>query len=85
MINNILPTYRLISVFKVDVSDCIAHIMCLQVLLFGLFYVPIIASCHEKILIWGIVAFVCYDTLCPSQQFFSHVETIFCLPGVNQY
>ena len=26
-----------------------------------------------------------FDTLNPSQQFFSHVGTIFCLPGLNQY
>ena len=26
--------------------------------------------------------FVCVDALCPSQQFISHVRTIFCLPGL---
>ena len=29
--------------------------------------------------------FVCVDALHPSQQFFSHVRTISCLPGLNQY
>ena len=29
--------------------------------------------------------FVCVDTLHPSQQSFSHVGTISCFPGVNQY
>ena len=29
--------------------------------------------------------FVRFDTKCPSQPFFSHVRTIFCLPGLNQY
>ena len=27
---------------------------------------------------------VCFDALRPSQQFFSHVRTISCLPGLNQ-
>ena len=29
--------------------------------------------------------FVCFDALHPSQQFFSHVGMISCLPGLNQY
>ena len=29
--------------------------------------------------------FVCVDVLHPSQQFFSHVRMISCLPGLNQY
>ena len=28
---------------------------------------------------------ICLDALCPSQEFFSHVTTISCLPGFNQY
>ena len=28
---------------------------------------------------------VCVDPLCPSQQFFSYVRTISCIPGLNQY
>ena len=31
-----------------------------------------------------IILFICVDTLCPSQQFLSHVGTIFCLRGLNQ-
>ena len=33
---------------------------------------------------WG-PSFVCFDALHPSQQFFSHVRMISCLPGLNQY
>ena len=29
--------------------------------------------------------FVCVDALRPSQQYFSHVKTISCFPGLNQY
>ena len=29
--------------------------------------------------------FVCFDALHPSQQFFSHVGIIFCLPMLKQY
>ena len=29
--------------------------------------------------------FGCVDALHPSQSFFSHVGTISCLPGLNQY
>ena len=25
------------------------------------------------------------DALCPKQQFYCHVRTILCLPGLNQY
>ena len=28
--------------------------------------------------------FVCVDDLRPSQQFFSHVRTFSCIPGLNQ-
>ena len=28
---------------------------------------------------YGYIAFVCVDTLCPGQQFFSHIVTISCL------
>ena len=27
---------------------------------------------------------MCIDVLCTNQQLFSHVRTIFCLPGLNQ-
>ena len=30
-----------------------------------------------------VLFFVCFDALCPSQQLFSHVRTISCLPGLN--
>ena len=33
----------------------------------------------------AISHFFCIDALCPSQQFFSHVGTISCFPGFNQY
>ena len=29
--------------------------------------------------------FVCFDALCPSQQFFSHAGMIPCPPRLNQY
>ena len=29
--------------------------------------------------------FVCVDALHPRQQFFSHVRTFSCLPGLNRY
>ena len=32
-----------------------------------------------------LLTFVPVDALCPSQQFFSHVGTISCLPLLNQY
>ena len=31
----------------------------------------------------GSEMFVCFESLCPSQQVFSHVRTV--LPGLNQY
>ena len=33
---------------------------------------------------WKVV-FVCIDASHPSQQFFSHVRTNSCLPGLNPY
>ena len=30
------------------------------------------------------ILFVCFSALCLSQQFFSHVGTISCLPGLNK-
>ena len=35
----------------------------------------------------GFVCLFIFDVYvpCPSQHFFSHVGTIFCLPGLNQY
>ena len=32
-----------------------------------------------------LLSLVCFDALHPSQQTFSHVRTISCLPGLNQY
>ena len=32
-----------------------------------------------------MILFVCVDALHPSQKYFSHVETISSLPGLNQY
>ena len=29
--------------------------------------------------------FACFESLCPSQQFFSHVATVSFLPGLNHY
>ena len=40
---------------------------------------------HVFILLSEIHLLVCVDALCPSQQFFSHVSMISCLPGLNQY
>ena len=31
------------------------------------------------------ILFVCFDALCPSQQFFSNMGMISCLPGLDQY
>ena len=31
------------------------------------------------------ILFLCFDALYPSQQFFSNVGMISCLPGLNQY
>ena len=43
--------------------------------------------CGSLIAFGNIKENVCfaYDALCPSQQFFSHVRTISCLPGLNLY
>ena len=35
--------------------------------------------------IWASTWVCCFDTLRPSQQFFSNVRTISCFPGLNQY
>ena len=43
----------------------------------------------EKALLWSIGLFimdfqyVCFDALCPNQQFISHVWTIYCLPVLS--
>ena len=31
------------------------------------------------------ISFVCFGVLHPNQEFFAHVRTISCLPGLNQY
>ena len=36
-------------------------------------------------LFYSVPDFVCFDALQPSQQFFSHVRSLSCLPGLNQY
>ena len=33
----------------------------------------------------NLASFVCVDAVCPSLQFFSHVGTISCPPGLNQH
>ena len=47
------------------------------------------SSCQQTILNYVLlpmhVLFVCVGALMPTQQFFSHVGMIFCLPGLNQY
>ena len=39
----------------------------------------------EEIIFIRYLIFVYFDALHPSQQYFSHVVSISCLPGLNQY
>ena len=45
-------------------------------------------KCPFMLLIQMVVpvsqVFACFDTICPSQQFFSHVGKIFCLPRLKK-
>ena len=38
---------------------------------------------HDSVISKTVFLFVCFDSLCASQQFFSHVRT--GLPGFNNY
>ena len=42
-----------------------------------------VRSTFRDLFVWFEILLVCFDSLCPSQQFFSYVGT--GLPGLNQY
>ena len=46
---------------------------------------PVIKHLEDIGILKCVNLFVCVDALSPSQQFFSHVGTISCLPGLNWY
>ena len=71
-----VPEDCLISANSADLAE-MPHYVAFQL---GLQCLPKYRFC-----IFSINLFVCFEALHPSQQFFSHVRMISCLPGLNQY
>ena len=49
------------------------------------YWLQLIKSSYQESNVLSKLQHVCVDPLCPSQQFFSYVRTISCIPGLNQY
>ena len=72
--------YLMMSSNLVGLAD-LAGPHCLALLVLGCIFSFINSSC-TCLCFWKRI---CIDALLPSQQFFIHVQTISCLPGLNEY
>ena len=61
-----------------------SHLLCVFIFGPGFYTVPDTHLAEEE-KAGGYALFYLFVLICPSQQFFSHVGMISCLPGLNQY